>query len=252
VYLTVGFPDPDATVSLALAALEGGADIIELGVPFSDPLAEGVTIQRSSAYAVERGVTVETCLQAATRLRAAGATAPLYLMGYYNPFLQYGHQRLAAAASKAGVDGLIVADLPPEESDAIDAALKAQGLDLVFLLAPTSTDRRIASVAARARGFIYCVSLTGITGARAEVSKQAFGLLDRVRGETSLPLALGFGISRPEHVKQIAPLVDIIVVGSAFIDLIDKTPAGQREQAVKEFVGSLAEAAKRERAAREP
>ena len=250
IYLTVGFPDLDATISIALAALAGGMDILELGVPFSDPLADGATIQRSSTAALAQGVTLETCLGVASKLRAAGATAPIFFMGYYNPFLQYGHDRLAAAAAASGVDGLIIPDLPPEESEGIDAALRAHDLDLVFLLAPTSPDERVTAVVQRARGFVYCVSLTGVTGARSKVGADALNLLRRVRRQTTLPLALGFGISRPEHVASVASVTDAVIIGSAFMDLVERTSPVEREEAVRNYVASLVAAARRVPAAR--
>lgn len=245
IYLTVGFPDPEVTVAAARAALAGGADILELGVPFSDPLADGATIQRSSSIALAQGVNMDTCLKVAAAIRAENETAPLLLMGYYNPFLQYGPERVAQAASDAGVDGLIIPDLPPEESDGLDASLRSQELDLVFLLAPTSTDERIEAVARRARGFIYCVSVTGVTGARSQISGDVGNLLERVRKFTKLPLALGFGISQPEHVERVAAVADAVIVGSAFVDLIDKTSPGKLEETVRDYVASLVSATKR-------
>lgn len=245
IYLTVGFPSIEETVSLAKAALTGGADILELGVPFSDPLADGTTIQHASAVALALGVNLQTCLDVAARIRNTGTPAPILLMGYYNPFLQYGAARLAAASQAAGVDGFIIPDLPPEEASVLDNALQPNGLDIVYLLAPTSTDARLQAVAAQARGLIYCVSLTGVTGARNAVSPRAFELLERVRRHSSLPLAVGFGISGPEHVRALAPSADAIVVASALLDLIEKTPQSGRAAAVEAFVRSLVAASRR-------
>ena len=239
IYLTVGFPDLSGTLPAAIAAVDGGADIIELGVPFSDPLADGATIQRSSSVALGLGVNLDTCLAAASGLRAARPQTSILLMGYYNPFLHYGLERLADALLVAGIDGLIVPDLPPEEAGPLDEALAARGLDLIFLLAPTSGDERVARVAAMARGFVYCVSLTGITGARPQVSASAIDLLDRVRQRTSLPLALGFGISDAAQVRSVALHADAVVIGSAFIDLLERSNAASREEEIRTYVHGL-------------
>jgi tryptophan synthase alpha chain len=244
IYLTVGWPEADATESAAQAALDGGADIIELGVPFSDPLADGATIQRSSAHALQAGVHLDTCLEKARSIRARNPSAPILFMGYYNPFLRFGLERFAKEAAVAGIDGVIVPDLPPEESEPFDDAISPLGLDLIYLLAPTSPPERVRHVAAKARGFIYCVSLTGVTGARAGLSDAATGLLERVRERTSVPLALGFGISGPEHVVAVKNLTDAVAVGSAFVDLLERNEPPDREPAIREYVGALVEAAK--------
>jgi tryptophan synthase alpha chain len=239
-YLTVGYPDIDSTLSLVPALAAGGADMVELGVPFSDPLADGATIQRASHHALGRGVTVAVCLDVVSRLRQSGLTIPLLLMGYYNPVLAYGIDDFARDAAAAGVDGLIVVDLPPEEATEMQTACSARGLDMVYLLAPTSSEERIALVAAQAGGFVYCVSLAGVTGARRDLSSGLGEFLSRVRRHTSLPLAVGFGISRIEHVQAVAALdADAAVIGSAIIDLIDRTPADKRAEAVSEYVASL-------------
>ena len=168
-YLTVGFPRRASATELVPAIIEAGADMIELGVPFSDPLADGATVQRATQIALANGVRVTYCLQTVRELRHAGVAAPVLLMGHYNPLLQYGLARFCADAGMAGVDGLIIPDLPPEESTELHAACRAQGVDLIFMLAPTSTAERIAHAAAQASGFIYCVSSMGTTGARAEL-----------------------------------------------------------------------------------
>ncbi len=236
-FLTVGYPDVEATLRLVPALAAGGADMVELGVPFSDPLAEGPTIQRSSHHALQRGVTPGACLEVAKQLRERGVAIPLLLMGYYNPILAYGIDRFARDAAAAGVDGLILVDLPPEEAAGVQTACADRGLDLIYLLAPTSSDERIALVASRASGFIYCVSLTGVTGARGEIAPGLREFLARVRAHTSLPLAVGFGISRREHVRAVGELgADAAVIGSAIIDLIDRTPAEEREERVREYV----------------
>ena len=242
IYLTVGFPDVSSTLPAAIAAVDGGADIIELGVPFSDALADGATIQHSSSVALGLGVNLDTCLAAAGELRAARPQTSILLMGYFNPFLRYGLDRLADALLVAGVDGLIAVDLPPEEAGPLNDALAARGMDLIFLLAPTSDDERIAHVAGMARGFVYCVSLTGITGARSQVSGSAIDLLARVRQHTSLPLALGFGISNAAQVQSVAPHADAVVIGSAFVDLLAHSNAASREEEIRAYVHGLANA----------
>jgi len=239
-YLTVGYPDVESTLRLVPALAAGGADMVELGIPFSDPLADGATIQRASHHALGQGVTVAVCLDVVRWLRRDGLTIPLLLMGYYNPILAYGIDEFARDASGAGADGLIVVDLPPEEALAVQTACAGQGLDVVYLLAPTSSDERIARVARQASGFVYCVSLAGVTGARRELSPGLAEFLARVRRHTSLPLAVGFGISRAEHVQAVGRVgADAAVIGSAIIDLIDRTPPDERAQKVREYVEAL-------------
>ena len=239
-YLTVGYPDVESTLRLLPALAAGGADMVELGVPFSDPLADGATIQRASHHALGQGVTVAVCLDVVRRLRQEGLAIPLLLMGYYNPILAYGIEEFARDASDAGVDGLIVVDLPPEEATAVQTACAGRGLDLVYLLAPTSSDERIALVAAQASGFVYCVSLAGVTGARRDLSPRLAEFLARVRRHTSLPLAVGFGISRAEHVQAVARLgADAAVIGSAIIDLIDRAAPGEQAEEVREYIEAL-------------
>jgi len=234
-FVTVGYPELDSTVPLVKALIEGGADIIELGIPFSDPLAEGPTIQASSFRALENGTTPATCLQAVRQLRAEGVTAPLVFMGYYNPILAYGLERFAKDAAEAGADGIIPVDLPPEESGPLYAAFTAEGLSVIYLLAPTSTDDRIAAVAEKASGFVYCVSLTGVTGARDELSADLTSFLERVRKQISLPLAVGFGISQPKHFQAVGRMADAAVVGSAIIDVIARSEPSEREARLKEY-----------------
>ena len=239
-YLTVGYPDVQSTLRLVPALAAGGADMVELGIPFSDPLADGATIQRASHHALGQGVTVAVCLDVVRRLRKGGLTIPLLLMGYYNPILAYGIEELARDAADAGADGFIVVDLPPEEAAAMQGACAGRGLDLVYLLAPTSSDERIARVARQASGFVYCVSLVGVTGARRALPPGLAEFLARVRRHTPLPLAVGFGISRAEHVQEVASLgADAAVIGSAIIDLIDRTPSGERVEKVREYVNAL-------------
>lgn len=239
VYLTVGFPSLHETPVLVQAALEGGASIIELGVPFSDPLADGATIQRANQVALEQGVTMADCLAVVRALRSQGVAAPLLLMGYYNTWLSYGLERWCTDAAAAGVDGAIIVDLPPEEAGPALQAARAHDLDLVFLVAPTSSDERLAAVGRVARGFVYCVSLTGVTGARSELPAGLPDFVARVRRHTALPLAVGFGVSRREHVQAIGQLAEAAVVGSALTQVIEQAPPGQRAAAVRGFVSGL-------------
>lgn len=240
-YLTVGYPDLDATLRLTLAMQAGGVDIIELGIPFSDPLADGTTIQRASFHALSHGVTPRVCIDTVRRLRAAGLAVPLVLMGYYNPVLAYSVDDFARDARQAGADGLLIVDLPPDEDEGLHDACRREGLDAIYMLAPTSSEERIARVAAQASGFVYCVSLTGVTGARSELPPGLGEFLARVRRHTSLPLAVGFGISRREHMEAVASLgADAAVIGSAIIDLIDRVSEGEREVRLKEFVEVVA------------
>ena len=239
-FLTVGFPSVEDTLSLVPALEEGGASVVELGVPFSDPLADGPTIQRSSSHALTQGVTLDTCLQVCGQLRENGVEVPLVLMGYYNPILSYGLERFALAARDEGVDGVIVADLPPEEAGPLGTALREYGIPIIPLLAPTSTDARIAQACQQAGGFVYCVSLTGVTGARDQLPPGIPSLTRRIRKHTSLPLAIGFGISQRHHVESLIPWADAVVVGSALIDIVENTPTADRPEAVKQFIGELA------------
>ena len=238
-YITAGYPDLGSTPRLVRALVEGGADIIELGVPFSDPLADGATIQRASFRALENGATLGYCLEVTRRAREGGIEAPLIFMGYYNPFLQYGLERLARDCQSAGVDGLIIPDLPPEEAGELAGHCRANGVDLIFMLAPTSTEERIVRVCQMASGFIYCVSLTGVTGARASLSPAVAPFLARVRRHTDLPLAVGFGISTRAHVEEVSRLAEAAVVGSVLIDLIDRTPQEEQAAIVASFVRDL-------------
>jgi tryptophan synthase alpha chain len=240
-FVTAGYPSLPLTEELVPALQRGGADLIEIGVPFSDPLADGTTVQRSSQGALANGVSLTDCLALAGRLRREHrVTVPLIFMGYYNPILQYGPARFAADAAAAGVDGVIVPDLPTEESDELLDACRVHGRDLIFLLAPTSTDARIADVATRAGGFVYCVSLTGVTGARTEFPDLS-DYLTRVRRHTSLPLAIGFGISTAAHVRQVGAIADGAVVASALINHLESLPPADQPAAAEAFVRALRE-----------
>ena len=240
VYLTVGLPDIEATLELVPALVAAGADAVELGVPFSDPLAEGPTIQQSSFLALQNGVTTADCLQAAETLRYRIPDAPLILMGYYNPIYSYGVSRFAAECQRVGVDGLITVDLPGAESGPMAAECGNRNLSLIPLLAPTSTEESIAESCRAASGFVYCVSVTGVTGARSEVSGRGLNLLQRVRAHTALPLALGFGISAPEHVAEVGRTADAAVVGSALVRVMLESPREELVERAGAFVASLA------------
>ncbi len=240
---TIGYPTLDAARTLVPSLIDGGFDLIELGVPFSDPQADGTTIQRASFEALRQGATTGVALETVHSLRAAGVVAPLVFMSYYNPILSRGLDRFAAESAAAGVDGLIVPDLPPEESGDLSRALEGHGIDLIFLVAPTTPDERLAAVAARARGFVYCVSLAGVTGARSSLPEYLPEYLARVRRFTDLPLAVGFGVSRPEHVASLRGVADAAIVASAIIDRIDGVDAARQPEILRAFASELRKAA---------
>ncbi len=238
-YLMTGFPERDSALELAPALEAAGADLFELGVPFSDPLADGATVQRASERALANGVRLPFCIETVAALRARGVAAPLVMMGYFNPFLQYGLERFAADASAAGADGLIIPDLPPEEAAECHAACRAAGLDLIFFVAPTTPDERIVQIVGLASGFIYCVALTGVTGARRELWEGLPDFLDRVRRHTDLPLVVGFGISSAAHIRQVGAHAAGAIVASALIDAIELLPPEQRAAGAAAFLRSL-------------
>lgn len=244
-YATVGYPTPADTAYVVRALLEGGSDVVELGIPFSDPLADGATIQHASQTALEQGTTLSMAFAAVRDLRAEGVETPLVFMGYYNPFLHYGLERVVAEAAEIGLDGFIVPDLPPEEGQEFGRLARAHDLDLIPLLAPTSTESRIRKNVQAGSGFVYCVSLTGVTGAREQLSATLPDFLSRVRAHTDLPLAVGFGVSRPEHVTTIAQLAEGVVSASALINILDDTPASRRYTALADLVRSMREATTR-------
>ncbi|MCZ7569655.1 MAG: tryptophan synthase subunit alpha [Ardenticatenaceae bacterium] len=216
-FITVGFPAAESTLAIVPALAAAGADMIELGVPFSDPLADGPTIQAAGQRALANGVTLRGCLDTAERLRDQGLEIPLILMGYYNPIFQFGIEAFTERAAAAGVDGVIIPDLPPEESDELRAALAACGLDLIFFLTPVSDDERIELVAERATGFIYLISLTGVTGARDHLPPELENFVSRVRTRSSQSLCVGFGIGTPAEAARVGRIADGVIVGSALI-----------------------------------
>jgi len=237
-FVTAGYPTPQISEEVALAIVRGGADMLEIGVPFSDPLADGTTVQRTSQVALTHGITLRKSLEMAKRLRDQGVEIPLILMGYVNPMLAYGIEKLAADSAAHGVDGYIVPDLPAEEAGEIAAALRKHGVDLIFLVAPTSTEERIAEVARIGSGWVYCVSTTGVTGARAALPDLK-PYIDRVRRHTSLPIAVGFGVSNPEHVAQIGEIADGAVIASAMINFLDTAPIDEQAQVAERYVRGL-------------
>jgi len=239
VFTVAGHPDPKTSASLLLAIADAGADIIELGVPFSDPLADGPAIQAASQRALAEGMTPGDVLKMAGAFRAS-RELPLVVMTCYNPIWQYGQERFARECAKAGVDGVIVTDLPPEEAVEWVGVARGEGVDTVFLLAPNSTNARVKKVVDLASGFVYCVSRMGVTGARAELPADLTDLVGRIRRETAKPIAVGFGISRPEHVAEVCRVANGAVVGSALVSLIDREPkpAGLGES-VSSFVSEL-------------
>jgi tryptophan synthase alpha chain len=219
-YITAGDPSLDATLKFVLALDEAGADVIELGVPFSDPLADGPTIQRASERALKSGTTLAGVIGLVRRIRQS-SHVPLVLFSYYNPILQMGPEKFASAASEAGADGVLATDLTPEESADYRRILTAHHLDTIFLGAPTSTDERLAKIAAVSSGFLYLISRTGVTGAKAVLPDDLPALLRRARAATQLPIAVGFGISLPGHVSILGGLADAAVVGSALVSEIE-------------------------------
>jgi len=219
-YLTVGYPDLEITEKAAIALARNGVDIIELGIPFSDPLADGTTIQRASHRALQHGTTPRQCLKIAEQIHREINT-PLVFMTYYNPAYHFGLDAFCRQCADAGVSGLIVPDLPPEEGPELEAVAQKNKLDLIYLLAPTSSDERIRLVAEHSHGFIYLVSVTGVTGARDRLPENLDGFIARVRKQTAKPLCVGFGVSKAEQAQQLAKIADGVIVGSRIIQLLE-------------------------------
>lgn len=235
-YLTAGDPNPEATVPLVAALERGGADLIELGVPFSDPIADGPVIQQAGDRAIRAGMTLAKVLGIAAEIRKS-SEIPLLLFTYLNPALRYGFARLARDAKAAGIDGCLLTDVSVEEAEEYVTVMREAGLDTVFLAAPTSTDERLKLVARYSSGFVYLVSRTGITGERQTIADSALPLIERMRARTALPIAMGFGISTPAHVAALAGKVDGVVIGSAIVRQIEKDPAQ-----LENFMRSLTDA----------
>jgi tryptophan synthase alpha chain len=244
-YITAGDPTLDATLRHVLGLAEAGADVIELGVPFSDPLADGPTIQRASERALKSGTTLHGVLDLVRRIRQS-SQVPLVLFSYFNPILQFGLEKFAAAAAESGADGVLVTDLTPEESEDYRRILKARGLDTIFLAAPTSTDERLQKIAACSSGFLYLISRTGVTGAKDALPDDLPALLRRAHRFTQLPIAVGFGISLPGQVSVLGGLADAAVVGSALVAEIEKAASVDAAcAALRDRVHSLKDAARR-------
>jgi tryptophan synthase alpha chain len=241
-YITAGDPSLDATLEFVLALADAGADVIELGVPFSDPLADGPTIQRASERALKAGASLAGVLELVRRIRES-SQVPLVLFTYFNPILQMGLEKFAAAAAHAGADGVLVTDLTPEESEDYRRIIHAQNLDTIFLAAPTSDDDRLRKISACSSGFLYLISRTGVTGAKDSLPDDLPGLLRRVRNFTELPVAVGFGISLPGHVSVLGGLADAAVVGSALVSEIEKSSSVEvASTALRDRVRMLKEA----------
>lgn len=243
-YIAAGDPSLEATEKIVLAAAEAGADVIELGVPFSDPVADGPTIQRAIERALRAGTNLAGVLDLVARLRAR-TQVPLVLFSYFNPILQMGLDKFAQAAAAAGADGVLATDLTPEEAEEYRTAMRAHGLDTIFLAAPTSTDARLEKIAAVSSGFLYLISRTGVTGAREALPEDLPELARRVRRFTKLPLAVGFGISAPAHVAVLGGIADAAVVGSALVAEVEKAShAGQAAENVAGLIRVLKRAAR--------
>jgi tryptophan synthase alpha chain len=245
-FITAGDPCLDATLEIALALEKAGADILELGVPYSDPLADGPTIQRASARALKHGVSIHDCIQLVKTMRAKGLTIPVILFTYFNPVMQFGYERLFQEMDQSGIDGLLVPDLPIEESGELKTLSNQYGKPLISLVAPTS-EQRIAKIADQAEGFLYCVSSLGVTGIRNDLPQGIEQFLSKVKAHAKVPVAVGFGISTPEQVTLLTPHCDGIIVGSAIIQQIEEQQAALLDPAerpkalekIKMFVQNL-------------
>jgi len=239
-YFPLGYPDLDASIDVIEALAKYGADLIEVGLSFSDPLADGPVIQKATQVALEKGITVKKSLQAVAELRRRGVNIPLILMGYYNPMLAYGLEKFVRDAMDAGADGFIIPDLPMEEAGEFVGASHDSPLPLIQMLAPTSSPERMEMIARNAKGFIYLVSVTGVTGARSSISDGLADLIARVREHTSVPVCVGFGISTPEQAKEVGKMADGVIVGTACV----KTIGGSEKpvEAAKEFAREFQQA----------
>jgi tryptophan synthase alpha chain len=239
VYLTAGDPSLDATREIAIAAVDAGADVIELGVPFSDPLGDGPIIQRAGERALARGTRLNDVLALAGEIRATRPAAGLIIFGYLNPILRYGLARFADDAKAAGADGVLVIDLIVEEADDYLAELARVDLAPIFLAAPTSPDERLEAIATHSKGFVYAISRTGITGTQQSLTNDAAALVARIRRWTKLPVAVGFGISNAEHFAQVAEFADAAVIGSAIVELVERSAPDNAPGEVARFIKGL-------------
>ena len=238
-YVTAGDPDLAATQDIVLSAIDAGAEVIELGVPFSDPLADGPVIQRASERAVGRGVTLRDVIVLAREIRIARPEAGLVLFSYLNPVVRMGMERFCANAAEAGVDGVLLTDMIVEEADEYRALMARHGLAPIFLAAPTSPDSRLKAIAEASQGFVYAVSRVGITGARETVAADAEALVQKLRSYTDLPIAVGFGISKPDHVRDVGRFADAAVVGSALVAAVEQAGPGEAAKAVGRLIAEL-------------
>lgn len=235
-YVTAGYPRREDCVPILLAMEAGGADVIEIGVPFSDPLADGATVQAANEVALRSGITFHDCCEFVREARVQGLSAPVLFMGYYNPLLALGDDASVNAAAAAGADGFIVVDLPPEEATSFLDACHKYDMSFVPLVTPTTTDERIELVTKVADAFVYCVSVTGVTGQRGQLDAGLTDFITRVRKHTSLPLAVGFGVSSRAHVEAVNKIADAAVIGSAIIATIDAAQEDNRAERIREFV----------------
>ena len=238
-YVTAGDPYADATVDIMVAMAKAGADVIELGVPFSDPMADGPVIQKASERALAKGIGMPQVLQIVREFRARDAETPVVLMGYANPVERYGVDRFVADAAAAGVDGVLVVDYPPEECEAFAAKLRGQGLDMIFLLAPTSTEQRMRDVGRIASGYVYYVSLKGVTGAGHLDTGAVAAMVPRIKQHVKLPVGVGFGIRDPESARAIAAHADAVVIGSRIIQEIESGPAAEAASRAGAWLGTI-------------
>ncbi len=238
-YLTAGDPDLSTTRDIALAAIDAGADVIELGVPFSDPLADGPVIQRASERALQHGTTLADVIALAAELRAARPDAGLVVFSYFNPVLHYGLERFCAAAEKAGVDGVLITDIIVEEAAEYLAQVERYHLVPIFLAAPTSPDDRLEGIAAASQGFVYAISRTGITGTQDLLDSDAALLVKRLRRYTDLPIAVGFGVSNAEHFAAVGEFADAAVIGSALVAIIEKSEPNEAPSSIARFIKGL-------------
>jgi tryptophan synthase alpha chain len=238
-FITAGDPRPAATVGLMRALVGAGADVIELGVPFSDPMADGPAIQRASERALRQGTTLAAVLDIVREFRSGNSSTPVVLMGYANPIEAMGFERFADAARDAGVDGVLVVDYPPEESATFAAELEKRGIDTIFLLAPTTTDARVSEVAKHARGYIYYVSLKGVTGASNLDVNDVSTRISNLRSQIRLPIGVGFGIRDAQTAKSVAAIADAVVIGTRLVQEIEDAPADQAEARVGALLSGI-------------
>ncbi|MEY3508687.1 MAG: hypothetical protein RJA18_547 [Pseudomonadota bacterium] len=238
-FVTAGDPHPNMTVDVMHALVKGGADIIELGVPFSDPMADGPVIQRSSERALAQGVTLRQCLENVKTFRIQNQQTPVVLMGYANPIEQMGHAEFAKAAKAVGVDGVLIVDYPPEECEEFAKQMRSNGIDPIFLLAPTSNQQRIAHAAQIAAGYIYYVSLRGVTGANTLNTSDVASVLPLIRQETNIPVAVGFGIRDAASAKAVSQTADAVVIGSRIVQLLEEAKPGEELASLEHFIHEI-------------